>query len=183
MKGTWPILPIFAIYIVQNIPGGDAQVVGIAAGIYFIVKAFAVIPIGRYLDNIKGEEDDFWFMFAGVLITGLVPLGYLAIQTPFHLYILQFVYALGAAMYAPTWGGIFTRHIDKDREASTWSVESAMLGLGMGVAGFIGGFIADKIGFAPLFVFVSLMNIMGGVGYLFIRDSLFQRGKTVIFPK
>jgi MFS family permease len=165
-SGWGLILPVFAIYIVQNIEGGNAQTVGIAAGIYFVVKAIAQIPIGSYLDIHKGERDDFWFMLIGAVIVALVPLGYLVVHTSGQIYLLQMVYAIGGAMYSPPWGGIFTRHIDKDREASTWSTESAALGLGMGIAGIIGGTVVE-----------------GAAGYFFIKESLSPRVKTITFPK
>lgn len=177
------IAPIFSVFILKNIEGGDVQVAGFAAGIYFLVRSVAQIPIGRYLDKNRGEEDDFWFMVAGAAVGIVIPMGYLLASAPWHIYALQAVYALGAAMYSPPWGGIFTRHMDKGKEARVWSVETSAIGLGAGIAGIVGGTIAETVGFHALFIFVSLMNAVGVVGYFFIRDSLAPKGKTITFPK
>lgn len=177
------IAPIFSIFILKSIDGGDVQMAGFAAGIYFLVRSLAQIPIGRYLDKRKGEDDDFWFMVAGAGIGVMIPLGYLFAHEAWHIYILQAVYALGAAMYGPPWGGIFTRHMEKGKEAQVWSVETSGVGLGAGIAGIMGGTIAEMVGFHALFIFVSLMNAVGVVGYFFIRDSLAPKGQTITFPK
>lgn len=177
------IAPIFSIFILKNIEGGDVQVAGVAAGIYFLVRSVAQIPIGRYLDRRKGEDDDFWFMIAGASVVTAVPLGYLFADASWHIYLLQACYGLGAAMYGPPWGGIFTRHMDRGKEARTWSVETSGIMMGAGIAGIIGGTIAEMVGFQVLFIFVSLMNALGVVGYFFIRDSLAPKGQTITFPK
>jgi len=43
------IAPILAIFITQQIQGGDAKVAGIAVGIYWLLKSIVQIPIGSRL--------------------------------------------------------------------------------------------------------------------------------------
>lgn len=52
------VTPILAIFIVQNIKGGDAQVAGIAVGIYWLVKSVLQVPLANWLDEVDGEIDD-----------------------------------------------------------------------------------------------------------------------------
>jgi len=61
----------FALYITQNIPGGNAIHVGFIFGLYRLVRAFVAIPIGRFLDKHKGHMDEFYTLLVSGLIVGL----------------------------------------------------------------------------------------------------------------
>jgi len=103
----WGLLgPVFAIFIVQNITTGStaeaAKIAGFASLFYWVTKAIFQIPIGRYLDKNHGEKDDFWFMVMGTFIAGFIPLGYLFAFAPWHIYLLQMIYAFGMSMMVVT---------------------------------------------------------------------------------
>lgn len=180
----WGLLgPIFAIFIVQNITVGNSseavKIAGFASLFYWVTKAIFQIPIGRYLDKNHGEKDDFWFMVIGTFIAGFIPLGYLFASAPWHIYLLQMVYAFGMSMMVPSWLAIFTRHIDKGKEALEWGAESTFLGLGAGIAGGVGGIIASKFGFSVVFIFVSSFTFLATILLLFIKDSISLRDKGI----
>lgn len=172
-------MPVLAVFIVDNIENGDASVAGMAIGIYWVTKSLVQIPIGKLLDKIQGEGDDYWFMVAGTFIASLTPLIFIISSEPWHIYGLQVVHAIGMAMVVPAWAGIFTRHIDKGREAETWGLESSSLGLGVGVAGIVGGFVAKIIGFTPLFIGVSVFGIMGTLMLLLIKKEILRSRKGI----
>ncbi len=180
MAGWGLIIPILAIFIVDKIQGGDVRVVGIAIGIYWILKSLIQIPIGRYLDKTSGEKDDYYFLIFGTGLASLTPIGFIFATLPWHMYALQGIHALGMAMAIPSWGGIFTRHIDKGKEAMTWGIESSALGIGIGVAGIIGGIVAKNFGFTPLFIGVSILGIAATFLFLLIAKDLLPKDK--IFP-
>jgi MFS family permease len=180
----WGLLgPVFAIFIIQKITGSvakAAEVAGFASLIYWLTKSLLQIPIGQYLDKNHGEKDDFWSMLLGELIIAFVPIGYLFSFAPWHIYVLQIVYAIGMSMAIPAWSAIFTRHIDKGREALQWSMESTFLGIGAGIAGGIGGLIVSVMGFKPLFIFVSLFNIVSVLLLLLIKNDISHKNKETI---
>jgi len=166
------IMPVLAVFIIGSINGGDVGVAGMAIGIYWITKSLLQFPIGKFLDHVKGEYDDYWFMVVGTFIASLTPLAFIISSEPWHIYSLQVVHAIGMAMAIPPWGGIFTRHIDKGREAETWGFESSALGIGIGIAGIAGGFVANTIGFTPLFILVSVFGMTGSLLLLVIRKDM-----------
>jgi len=184
----WGLLgPIFAIFIVQNITIGSTseavKVAGFSSLFYWVAKAIFQIPIGRYLDKNHGEKDDFWFMVIGTFIAGFIPLGYLYASAPWHIYLLQVVYAFGMSMMVPSWLAIFTRHIDKGKEALEWSMESTFLGLGAGIAGGVGGIVAATFGFATVFIFLSSFTFLATILLLFIKEDISPRTKeTKVTP-
>jgi DHA1 family quinolone resistance protein-like MFS transporter len=177
------ITPILAIFIEKNIIGGDVKVAGIAIGIYWLAKSIIEIPIGRYLDRNHGEKDDFYFLVFGTTLASLTPLGFIFAKFPWQIYFLQLLHALGMAMAIPSWGGIFIRHIDKGKEAFSWSLESASLGIGTGVAGIIGGSFAKIFGFFPLFVMVSIFGTISSFLLFLIKKDLLPKERVYLLPK
>lgn len=183
----WGLLtPVFAIFILQNIsntgPVQVAEIAGLAALFYWIPKSFFEIPIGIYLDKKHGEKDDFWFMFSGLLVISFIPIGYLFCTVPWHIYLLQVIYAAGMAMTLPSWLAIFTRHIDKGKEAFEWSMETTAIGTGAGVAGGLSGIVVAVFGFKILFLFVSGFTLFAAIILLLVRTHVFSRdGHSAIF--
>ncbi len=163
MGGFSFIGPIFAVFITGQIVGGSVEVVGIAEGILLTVRSLMQIPFGWMIDKIKGERDDFWFMFVSSLMLALVPILYIFCDTPTKLYAVQFLYGLFSAAALPTWLAIFTRHIDKQREGYEWGIYQTASGLSMAACASLGGFLANEYGFKALFIVVSLLNVFGSL--------------------
>jgi len=164
--------PVFAIFILQEIEGGDAGVAGIAAGIYWILKSFLQIPIGKWLDLYRGEKDDYNAMILGMVISSFTPLGFLFISQSWHLYALQMLMAIGMALVIPSKTAIFTRHIDKEKEAQTWGLQSSSLGFAAGIAGIVGGLVANAFGFSALFILVGLLSFLSTTLLILIRNDI-----------
>lgn len=175
------VTPILAIFIVQNIEGGDAQVAGIAVGIYWLVKSVLQVPLADWLDKVEGEIDDYYALIGGTLLASLAPLGFIFAELPWHMYALQTLHALGMALAIPSWAAIFTRHIKSGKEALSWSLDSSALGIGTGVAGIVGGSLVEIIGFDTLFLGVSLLGIVAVLILLLIRKDIIP--KQEVFPK
>jgi predicted MFS family arabinose efflux permease len=166
------ITPIFPIFIVDKIQGGSTLVVGIASAIYWIVKSLLEFPVGTLLDKYAGEKDDYLFLVAGFFIASLVPFGYVFAIYPWHIYLLQFFYALGMAMAISGWRAIFTKNIDKGKEASEWSLDNSLLGIGTGLAGVASGFIVLNFGFTNSFIFAGLLGLIGVLVLLCLRKEM-----------
>lgn len=183
LSGWGLVAPIFAIFITEQIKGGDVKVAGMAVGIYWLFKSLLQIPIGGYLDKNHGEKDDYYFLVGGTFLISLVPLGFIFASLPLHIYALQGIYALGSALSLPAWCGIFTRHIDKGKEAQSWALDSSAIGLGAGVAGIIGGIVAKTFGFIPLFIGISVLGLIATLLCFSIKKSLLPKGKVILMPK
>ncbi len=180
----WGLInPILAIFIVQSIEGGDVKVAGMAVGIYWLSKSIIQIPVANYLDKNYGEKDDFYFLVGGTLLASLSPFGFIFATLPWHMYLLQIVHAAGLAIALPAWCGIFTRHIDKGKEAQSWALDSSALGIGTGFAGIIGGTVAGTYGFTALFIGVGVFGIIAALLCLLIKKELLPRTKTILIPK
>ncbi len=180
ISGIGFISPIFAIFLTSQIQGGSVKVAGYAAAIYWVIVSLVVIPFGRYLDKNHGEKDDLWFIIIGNSLAALAVFGYLFSRLPWHIYLLQAIYAFGMGMNIPGYTAIFTRHIDKGREAFDWSVRSALAGIGAGTTGALGGIIAQRFGFDALFVGVSIFILLSAFWPLFIAKEMIPRDNRVV---
>jgi predicted MFS family arabinose efflux permease len=83
----------------------------------------------------------------------------------------------------PGWCGIFTRHIDKGKEAQSWALDSSALGIGAGVAGIIGGVVVKIVGFTPLFIGVGILGIISALLCFLIKKELLPKEKIILIPK
>lgn len=181
---AWGLLaPIFAIFILNDIVAGDvakgAQVAGFTAFIYWTVKSFLQIPISRYLDRNHGERDDFWFMVAGLFLASMAPFGFLISFLPWHIYGFQVLHALGMALVIPSWNAIFTRHMDKDRVAFEWAMDSTCIGLGAGITGGVGGIMASLWGFEVILVIVGTSTLFSSFLLLFAHKHILPKDHII----
>lgn len=153
--------PIFAVFLLENIQGGSAEVVGFAVMIGLLSRAVFQIPVAIFIDRRTGERDDFWINFVGSVGMSLIPLAYLFASLPIHIYFIKAVFGFFNALALPSWKAIFTRHIDRHREGLEWAIYNTTTDLGLAFTAAIGGVVAVTLGFRALFIFVSLFSLLG----------------------
>lgn len=166
------IAPIFAVFLTENLKDGSIEVAGFAVAIYWITKSIFEIPIAKFLDRKKGERDDLMFLVIGYFIVGLIHFGYTQATLSWHIYILEFLYAISMAIAMPGWSAIFTRHIDKGKEGFDWSIEHVVYSVGTGIAGALSGILVTKYGFDAIFVIAGIIAIIGALVPLFVYKDV-----------
>lgn len=164
--------PIFALFVEDFIVDGNAAVAGVAAGVYLFSRSILQIPIAHLMDRIRGEKDDFWFMFTFSILFSIVPIFYLVIHTPLQLYVVQFVLGFFTAFTYPAFMAIFTRHIDKGREGTEWGVYFTLTDITSAALAIVGGYVAVSAGFPVLVIAVVLISLLGSLLLLPIRPYI-----------
>ncbi len=172
LSGFSFISPIFPLFVVDKIQGGNMEVVGFAIGINVLVRAILQLPIARYLDKKRGDLDEYYFTIISTVMLAVTPLLYLVISTPAELYLVQIIYAVGFAMNYPAWMSLFTRHAEREREGSQWAVWSAVTGIGAAAAAAVGGIIGERYGFSSVLWLVFIVTIFGAISLFRIYDPL-----------
>ncbi|MBM5789901.1 MFS transporter [Candidatus Parcubacteria bacterium] len=167
--------PVFALFIAGQIEGGSLETAGIAVAIYFVVRSIVEAPVGIWNDRTKAESDDLYTAFFGTMMTAFVMFGYTAMTQVWELYLGQALLGVGAAIAFPGWYSIFTRHIDKNKEAFEWSLFDTLLGLGMAGSAALGGLLATRYGFNTLFLLAGIGTMLGALLLLSIRHKICQR--------
>ena len=166
------ISPIFAIFIVEKIEGGNAFVAGLSSAVYLILMSLLRIPFGMFLDSRPSEKEDYWFLTVGLFIAALTSFGFVFAKLPWHVYLLQIVRAVTMAMTLAAWPAIFTRHIDKGKESTEWGLDATSIGLGAGISGAIGGWAVIKFGFNPVFITIGFVGLIGAFLLLFLKNEI-----------
>lgn len=155
--------PVFALFIENFIEGGNEAVAGLAAGIFLFTRGAFQIPIAHFIDKVRGERDDFWLMIIFTLCIALTPLLYLVINTPLQLYAVQFVLGFFTAFTFPSFMAIFTRHIDKSKAGTAWSVYFTLTDFVSAALAALGGYIAAAQGFTTLIISVVVISVIGSL--------------------
>jgi MFS family permease len=166
------VSPVFAIFIVEQIQGGTALVVGTATAIYWFFRSLLVLPSGRLLDKYIGEKDDYLFLVIGNFIAVLVLVGYIFAVHPWQIYALQAFYGIGMAMSLSGWRAIFTRNIDKGKEASEWALDDTSLSLGTAAAGLVSGLLVTELGYSITFAIAAFLGFLSVALLLCLRKEI-----------
>jgi MFS family permease len=182
LAGWGFIDPVFAVFIIQRIAGGTLVTVGIAAAIYWIVRAICQVPIANYLDRTPGESDDFKTLTAGIILVGVSTIAMCWVTTPWELYAIHAVHALAFAMYGAAWPTIFSRHLDKERISFDWSIDSVAVSVASGITGLLGGIIAQAYGFSAVFVAAGILCFIAAFVLLSAPDLVLPKPTTPKAP-
>lgn len=149
------ISPIFAIFMNDNLVGGSIFSAGLASTIFLITHSVLQI-IFAYKFNPK---DRIWMLLLGTGIIAVVPFCYLAAVSVYHIYLIQFVYGIGAAFAYPSWSSIFTSNLEKGQRGFQWSIYSSSVGIGTAITAAVGAWLAEMISFHFVFVLTGLFGV------------------------
>ncbi len=167
--------PIFAVFILRQIPGSSLKVIGLSTLFYWIARVTTTVPLSRFMDKTDGERDEFYFAVIGSMIVASIPLMYLLVRAPWQLYLIQFIFGLANSMAVPAWRILFIDHLDKGKTGFEWSLEDVGVGIAVGASAYFGSLIADHFGFSLVMKLVSIMSYMGTVMLL----TLNKQAKTL----
>ncbi len=167
-----PILPVF---VIRNVEGATLVTIGIAAAIYLTVKSVLQLPIANFIDRNQGYHDDFFLLTVGLLLASFSAFSYILVKEVWQLYLVEALHGIAFSLYTPSWSGIFSRHLDKDRISFDWSLDSTTVGLSTGITGLFGGIIAQTFGFSPVFIIASVFSMMAVLILIISPDIVFPR--------
>ena len=101
------ILAVTGIYLAQTIEENVVQIVGIGTAVYTASRGMLQLPIGRFLDRWKNDNDEIVALSLGNVLMGAGYLFYPFIKSADLYYALQFIFALGAALNLIAWKKLF----------------------------------------------------------------------------
>lgn len=169
LYGISLLSPIFAVFVIEKIDGGNLQIVGIALAINLLVANFLSLVTAKYFDKTKGNTDEYKYLLFGYIAISLLPVLYIWADAIWQVYLIQFFSGLMVAISYPAWRGLYARSVDKGREAFEWSFNSSANGLKAASAAIIGGFVAENFGFNYVFIIAPIMGIPGVIALIKIR--------------
>lgn len=164
---SWNLIaPIFAVFVVSEIPGATVSQAAFGLTVYFIVRVFVELWVSRRAGSLSSAQR----AVIDVLGISIVSLAYLAIALvpTYNMVIVFYILAgLGFGIASPVKYALFTRALEKETEVSVWGIYDVAILASMAVATMAGGLIAEWYGFKTLFLMAAAINALGALPYLF----------------
>ncbi len=157
LSGFGMIAPILAIFINDNLVGGSIFSAGLASTIFLITHA----GLQLFFSYKFNPKDRLWMLKVGTALIMIVPFGYIFSTSIYHIYIMEFIYGVGAAFAYPTWSSLFTSHLESGKRGFQYSVYSSGVGVGTALTAAGGAWLAEKIAFQLVFVLTGVMALVG----------------------
>jgi MFS transporter, DHA1 family, multidrug resistance protein len=165
------VTPIFAVFVVQTIPGGNVTIAASAFSAYLLVRVLFELISGKYLDG-KGEREKFYMTIFGKIILSLSYFGFGISTAVWHIFAFYAVTGIGIGLASPAKYSLFSTHLDKNKETEEWGFYDASVFAGMALSAALGGFIANLYGFSILFYVATVVSLLGVLPYvLYIRHD------------
>jgi MFS family permease len=164
--------PLYALFA-QDI-GGDILDLTAAYSLYLISTGLLSICVGRLSDS----HSRYRLMMAGYAINAMATFGYLLVDTPNKLFVIQALLGVAAAFATPTWDSLFAIHIDRKRIGEEWGYCDGGPNIVSGVALLAGGLVAASLGFATLFILMGTIEVVATCvqGYVvFLKAPVLRR--------
>lgn len=161
------LTPIYAIFVKEI--GGDILAASGAWAIFTFTCGILIFIIGRWEDRVQHLEK---MVFLGYMLRCFTFIGYFFVANKFHLFGVQVLLGIGAAMTLPAYDSLYSKLLSKGHYASEWGAWEGMDKIVAGVAAIVGGLIASYFGFRVLFLVMFFSSLVG----LFISAKLFSKG-------
>ena len=158
------ITPIIAIFISDNIAGGNIFTAGVASTIFLITHALLQIAFSYWFK----PKDRFWMLVLGTALIAIVPFGYLISTQIWHIFIMEFLFGVGAGFAYPAWSSLFTANLEKGKRGFQYAIYSSGVGIGSAITGTVGGWIAENAGFHWVFMLTGIFAFIGLFLLLFL---------------
>lgn len=156
-SGLGLVAPLLAVFIKDDLIGGSLFAVGIASAIFLMVHAVLQIV---FADRFS-QKDRRWMLLFGTLLIAFVPFGYFFSTTIWHIFIVQFIYGLGASFAYPSWYSLFSANLDRKQEGFQWSINNSSISIGTALTAALGGWLVNIIGFKFVFIITGLITFVG----------------------
>lgn len=152
--------PLLAVFT-QRV-GGNILDITWAWSIYLVVTGLVTIAIGRWIATTRNTEQ---VMLFGYILNTIFTFGYLLVQSPLMLFIIQAGLGVASACATPTWNALYSRNEDKDIDVLEWGLADGEANIIVGIAIVTGGFIISYTSFNTLFIIMGCIQIVS-TGYL-----------------
>jgi len=159
------ITPIFAVFVINYIQGGNIQIAALAFSVYLITRVIFEIIAGKFLTG-KSDRDKLVITIFGMMLMSMAYIGFSFTHSILLLFSFYCLIGIGFGVASPAKYALFTNHIDREKATSEWSLYDAITLLGIASATALGGFIASQYGFGTLFILASIINLLGIIPYL-----------------
>ncbi len=169
--------PLFAVYS-EHI-GGSILDISWAWAMFMVVTGFATIIVGKIATTERRQK---WFAVIGYALNALMTFGYLFVQNPFQLMVVQAILGVAQAMATPTWYALYSQYGTRS-SGESWGQAQGQSSIIMGAAFLVGGSVAAYASFKMLFVMMGIIQVVATVAMFgVLRPDEEEGGETAEEP-
>lgn len=147
--------PLFAVFAEKV--GGDILDITWAWATYLVVTGLLYILVGRLLNN---KEYKTKVMVAGYLLNAVFTFGYLLVQNPVQLFLVQAGLGISEAIGTPAWDALYANNLSDEMDAYAWGLSTGQSQIVTGIAFGIGGLITHFVSFEALFITMGIIQVI-----------------------
>lgn len=147
--------PYYALFI-KDI-GGDILDTGVAYALFAITNGVFILLFGRSKFFSKHLRT---MVIAGYCLLTVAEMGYLFVQNPMQLFIVQFLIGIGNGILEPSWDGLYSAKLQEKSASRQWASWSGSQYIIVGLAALIGGAILATQSFLVLFAVMAVFNLL-----------------------
>lgn len=162
--------PFYAVFV-QEI-GGTVLDIGFTVTVFAVCTGILMILVGKFSDKLNKEL----IAVFGYFLYAIGSLLYLAISSPWQLFGLQIIFAVGTACLTGPLTALFAKYIQKGKEGEQWGFEGGSSYIAVGMASFFGALIVNAWGFQVLFLIMFTIQIIA----TFVQLKLYFESKKII---
>jgi len=155
--------PIYAIFVEEI--GGDILTAGGSYATFLIASGILILILSKWEDHVKHQEK---LLVIGRVLSVIGFVGYLFIQTPIHLFMVQIIFGISTAITTPAFDSLYSKNLSRGKFASQWGMWESTYAIATGIAALVGAFIAREFGFKTLFVIMLILAIISLIASLFL---------------
>lgn len=153
-----PLLAVFTRKI-----GGNILDIAWAWAIYLLTTGVLTIIVGRLSD---GKLKKRHIVVIGYFLNAVFTFGYLLIEVPFHLFLVQIGLGMASALAAPTWDALFSRYSTKDQTGYEWGLAGGQAQIYTALGIILGGIIVQYHGYKVLFIIMGIVQTIAAFSQL-----------------
>lgn len=164
------LIPLFAIFVIKDIPGGTIQDAATGYSIYLVSRVIFELISGKILVKSNDKGKIFMAIF-GIFCLSIGYAGFIFSDNVFRMFLFYTILGIGLGVASPAKNSLFSIHLDKNKEATEWSLSDAVTFICMAMATVVGGAVITQYGFKTLFVLSALINLLSIIPYLLLINS------------
>lgn len=159
------IIPIFAIFVVENIENGSIEIAAMGFSTYLVVRVIFELISGQYLSK-SSDKKKFLITVTGLICISVAYIGFALTETVAEVFFFYATAGLGMGIASPAKNSLFSMHLDKNKESTEWGITEASVFICMALATTAGGLLAQRYGFDTLFYIAAIVNLLSITPYL-----------------
>jgi len=168
--------PIYVLYLLQK--GLNMTEVMLLQAVFTAVMLIFSIPAGVFADRIGRKP----IMVISTFLYALANVGYYLSNTFLEFFITEIIIAIGVAMWESTWYAFLYDSLKEKKKEKYYKKAYgnliAISGVSTAVASIFGVTLAEKFGYAILFLITAISIGFGFIIQLFLREPQIKAKET-----